>query len=127
MGIVEVELYSSIFQYNNVQVHSTYSSSYEGLTCEYGSQTCCGDTSPVVILTCRQGTWAGYYVDTKCGLIGGSCPTDTTTTTTTPSCFCTENFAPVCGSDGRTYSNSCKARCEGIRVRCKGRCPCSYY
>ena len=27
-------------------------------------------------------------------------------------CICTEDYTPVCGANGRTYSNLCNARCE---------------
>ncbi len=37
-------------------------------------------------------------------------------------CVCTEQYDPVCGCDGNTYSNSCMAECEGIENYTKGTC-----
>lgn len=37
--------------------------------------------------------------------------------------MCTEEFDPVCGCDGETYSNDCFAAREGVNVRSQGECP----
>ena len=42
--------------------------SEEGLTCPYGNQTCCGETSPEIVLNCQAEQWSGYFVDTRCVL-----------------------------------------------------------
>ncbi|MCA9524076.1 MAG: hypothetical protein KC609_24080 [Myxococcales bacterium] len=39
-----------------------------------------------------------------------------------PWCRCTSIYLPVCGANGRTYSNSCHAACSDVRVRYRGRC-----
>lgn len=38
---------------------------------------------------------------------------------------CPANFAPVCGVDNTTYSNACMAAAQGVKVACKGECPCA--
>ena len=37
-------------------------------------------------------------------------------------CLCIEIYAPVCGCDNVTYSNSCHAECAGIEDYEEGEC-----
>jgi hypothetical protein len=39
-----------------------------------------------------------------------------------PEVVCTDLYEPVCGSDGRTYSNSCEANLANIKSTTPGEC-----
>ena len=78
-----------------------------------GSPTKCGGLNPA---PCGKNEFCDFDPSTKCGAA------DQTGVCRAIAEVCTDDYSPVCGCDGKTYSNACEANAKGVSVATQGAC-----
>jgi hypothetical protein len=68
-------------------------------------------------LACPDGDFCSFASDAMCGAA------DQTGLCQPKPQECSQIFQPVCGCDGKTYSNACTANAQGVSVGSTGECP----